>query len=49
MLDRLTAFGKPSERHLFSDHSCSAQGKGQFAGKPRMTIATVRTGVGLDS
>lgn len=30
MLDRLAAFGKPPGRYLFSDHSCSAQGKREF-------------------
>lgn len=30
MFDRLAAFGRPSGRHSFSDHSHFAQGKGTF-------------------
>lgn len=38
MFDRLAAFGKPSRRYLFSDHSCFCPGKKESShGKPRAT------------
>lgn len=53
MLDRLAAFGKPSKRYLFSDHSCFCPGKkrvhmgnqGQL--HKCQTMATVGTGASL--
>lgn len=53
MLDRLAAFGKPSRRYLFSDHSCFCPGKKRVhmgnQGRPHkcQTTATVGTGASL--